>query len=55
MVNQSVVSSEVSPKKKNLWFCLGCKAYFNSSVAEAISGYEVHAGDLQMSAVIQVA
>ena len=33
-------------RKKNIWLCLGCKAYLNSSVAEAISGYEIHAGDL---------
>ena len=33
-------------RKKNVWLCLGCKAYLNSSVAVAISGYEIHAGDL---------
>ena len=32
-------------KKKSL-LCSGCKAYLNSSVAEAIFGYEIHAGDL---------
>ena len=54
MVNQSVVSREVSTIE-NVRLCLGCKAYLNSSVAVAISGNEIHASDLLMSAVIQVA